>query len=70
MTTRGPLQKQVIIPMIKDMANWFIKNSSMHVININCALKGLKSSIITNFICVEDKGIMITTNNIASPSDL
>ena len=42
----------------------------MHVININCALKGLKSSIIADFICVEDKGIIITTNNIASPSDL
>ena len=70
MTTRGPLQKQVIIPMTKDMANQFIKNSSMHVININCALKGLKSSIIADFICVEDKGIIITTNNIASPSDL
>ena len=52
------------------MANQFIKNSSIHVININHALKGLKSSIITDFICVEDKGIVITTNNIASPSDL
>jgi len=70
MTTRGLLQKQVIIPITKDMANQFIKNSSIHVININHALKGLKSSIITDFICVEDKGIVITTNNIASPSDL
>ena len=70
MTTRGPLQKQVIVPMTKDMANRFIKNSSMHIININCALKGLKSSIIADFIHVKDKGIIITTNNIASPSDL
>ena len=56
--------------MTKDMANQFIKNSSMHVININHALKDLKSSIITDFICVKDKSIVITTNNIASPSDL
>ena len=52
------------------MANQFIKDSSMHVININYALKGLKLSIIANFIHVEDKGIVITTNNIASSSDL
>ncbi len=56
--------------MTKDMANQFIKDSSMHVININYALKGLKLSIIANFIHVEDKGIVITTNNIASSSDL
>ena len=69
-TTRGLSQKQVIILMTKDMANQFIKDSSMHVININYALKGLKLSIIANFIHVEDKGIVITTNNIASSSDL
>jgi len=70
MTTRSPLQKQVIIPITKNIANLFIKNLSMHIININCALKGLKSSIIADFIYIEDKGIMITTNNIASPSNI
>ena len=60
MTTKSLLQKQVIIPITKDMANQFIKDSSMHIININCALKGLKSSIITDFICVKDKDIIIT----------
>ena len=42
----------------------------MHVININCALKGINSKTIVDFICVENKGIVITTNNISLNSDL
>ena len=42
----------------------------MYMININCAFKGIKSNIIADFIRVEDKEIMITTNNVVSPSDL
>jgi len=42
----------------------------MYIININRALKGIKSNIIANFICVEDKEIIIMTNNVASPSNL
>ena len=48
----------------------YLKDSSMYIININCALKGIKSNIIANFICVEDKEIIIMTNNVASPSNL
>ena len=70
MTTKGPSQKQVIIPMNKEAANQYLKDSSMYMININCAFKGIKSNIIADFIRVEDKEIMITTNNVASPSDL
>jgi len=55
--------------MNKEAANWYLKDSSIYVININ-ALKGIKSNIIADFICIENKGIMITTNNIASPSNL
>ena len=35
MTTKGPSHKQVIVPMKSDDANSFIKDLSMHVININ-----------------------------------
>ena len=70
MTTKGPSQKQVIIPMNNEMAKQYLKDSSMHIININHALKGIKSNIIADFICVEDKEIIITTNNVASPSNL
>ena len=70
MTTKGLSWKQVIISMSNDIAKEFIKESSSHVANINCALKVIKSSMLADFICVEDKGIVITTNNVASESDL
>jgi len=56
--------------MNNETARKYIKNSSMHIININHALKNIKSNIIADFICIEDKGIVITTNNVNSPSDL
>ena len=70
MTTKDPSHKQVIVPMSIDLSKKFIKDSSMHVININCALKGINSKTIVDFIRVEDKGIIITTNNISLNSDL
>jgi len=70
MTTKRLLQKQVIIPMNINSANSFIKDSSTHIININRALKNIKSNIMADFICVDNKGIIITTNNITSPLDL
>ena len=51
-------------------ANNFIKNLSIHVININRALKNIKSNIMADFICVDNKNIVITTNNITSFLDL
>lgn len=69
-TTKEPFYKQVIIPMKSEDANILIKNLSIHVININQILKNIKSSVIADYIHVDDKGIIITTNNIASPSDL
>ena len=42
----------------------------MHVININHALKNIKSNIIVDFIHNNNKSIVITTNNVASSSDL
>ena len=70
MTTKSPLRKQVIIPINNNITKKFIKDSSSHIVNINWALKALKSSTIANFIQVEDKSIIIMTNNISSGSDL
>jgi len=70
MTTKGPSRKQVIIPMNNDIAKEFIKNSSSHIANVNHVLKTIKSNTIANFICVNSKGIIITTNNISLGSDL
>jgi len=56
--------------MNSKIAGKFLKDSSMHIININCALKNIKSKIMADFICVEDKGIVISTNNVVSPSNI
>ena len=53
-----------------DNTRKYMKNSSTHVININRTLKSIKSNIMANFIRIDDKDIIISTNNIASPSDL
>ena len=70
MTTKNPSYKQVIIPMGNDITKKFIKESNLHITNINHALKAIKSSTIANFIHINDKGIVITTNNVVSGSDL
>lgn len=48
----------------------FVKELSTHIININRILKNIKSNTMADFIHVENKGIVITTNNIASLLDL
>ena len=48
----------------------FIKNSSLHIANINHALKTIKSNTMADFIHINSKEIVITTNNISLGSDL
>ena len=70
MTTKGPSCKQVIVPMSNDLGKRFTKDLSSHVININRTLKSIKSNTCADFICADNKGIIISTNNITSNSDL
>jgi len=70
MTTKGPSHKQVIILISTDNANKFVKDSSIHIANINRALKNIKSDVMANLIHVENKGVVISTNKVASPLDL
>ena len=70
MTMKGPSHKQVIVPINNKLAKRFLKDLSMHIININHALKNILSNMIADFIRTEDKGTVITTNNISLPSDL
>ena len=70
MTSKGPSHKQVIIPMSIENAKYFIRESSMHVININRALKGIKSNVMADFIHTDSKGIIISTNNVTCLLDL
>ena len=70
MTTRDPFYKQIIVPMNKEMANKYIKDASTYISSINSTLKSIKSSIIADFVWADDRGIIISTNNIALFSNL
>ena len=50
MTTKGPLRKQIIIPMSNDNIVSFMKNSSSHVANINRSLRNAKTDILVDYI--------------------
>ena len=56
--------------MNSELSKKLIKDSNMHVININCALKNIHSNTIADFIHADDKGVVITTNNVLSNADL
>ena len=47
-----------------------MKESSAHVANINRALKNIKSEVMADFICSDNRDVIITTNKIASILDL
>jgi len=70
MTIKGPLYKQVIVLMNNDLGKRFIKDLATHITNINYVLKNIKSNIYADFICADNKDIIIMTNNIVSNSDL
>jgi len=50
MTMKGPSYKQVIVPMNINNTRKFLKDSSTHVINIDRALKSIKSNVMADFI--------------------
>ena len=70
MTTKGPSCKQVIVSMSIDNTKNFVKDSSIHIVNINRSLKNIKLDIMANFIHVDNKGIVISTNKVVSLLDL
>jgi len=70
MTSKELLRKQVIIPMSSDNISKFMKNSSLHVANINQSLRTVKSEVLVNFICLDLTSVMVVTNKITVQSDL
>ena len=70
MTTKGPSRKQIIIPISKENVDSFIKNSSLHISNINRQFHNAKSEILVDYIWAEPLGITIVTNKVSQPSDL
>jgi len=66
MMTKGPLRRQVIIPMSSNNSQKFMSLSNKYVFNINRALKDIKLDIIADFICTDNRGLIIITNKVAS----
>ena len=69
-TTKGPSRKQVIIPMVKDNINKFMKNSLIHVTNLNRNLRNAMSEVLVNFIRSDLLGIIVVTNKVSLNSNL
>ena len=69
-TMKGPSYKQVIVPMNNELGKRFIKDSVSHITNINHILKSIKSNVCADFIYADNKGVIISTNNIVLNSDL
>ena len=70
MTTKGLLCKQIIFPMSSDNRDKFMKNSAIHIANLNRNLKNTKSEVSVDFICSDPAGITIVTNMVSQMSNL
>ena len=50
MTTKGPSRKHIIIPMSSDNVSSFMKNSPLHMANINRSLRNTKTDVLVDYI--------------------
>ena len=64
MITKGSSRRQVIILMSLNNFQKFMLLSNKHVFNINRTLKDIKSDIMADFICTNNRGLIITTNKV------
>jgi len=69
-TTKGPSRKNILIPINANNKDCILNNANTHVSQLNTLFKSYKSTINTNCIRESWNGITITTNTVASPSDL
>jgi len=70
MTTKSLSRKQVIIPMDNNNIIKFMKNSLIHVTNLNRNLQNVKSEVLVDFICSDPLGIIVVTNKVSLLLDL
>ena len=70
MTTKSSLRKHVIIPIGNDNITRFMKNSSVHITNINRTLRNVKSEVLVDFVCSDLLDITVVTNKVSLQSDL
>ena len=64
------MRKQIIILIGLNNTEKIMAKVNTHVSNINRLLKGVKSEILVDFIWSNNKGLLITTNKVATTSDL
>ena len=69
-TTKDLSCKQIIISMGSDNLKKFLSSSSKHVVNLNHALKDIKSDVIIDFMRSDYRGLIIVSNKVASSSDI
>ena len=70
MMIKGPSCKQVIISIGSDNSRKFMSLSDDYIANLNHACKDIKSDTIINFIHVDYRGLIITSNKFTSLSDI
>jgi len=70
MMTKRPSRKQVIIPISNENKIRFMESSSKHIANLNRALKNIKLNVIADFVYMDQAGITIITNKVATPLNL
>ena len=68
--TKRLSRKQIIVLISLNNLEKFMVLSNKHVANINRALKDIRLDVMTDFIRVDSRELMITTNKVASTSDL
>jgi len=68
--TKSLSRKQIIIPMSMTNIEKVIAQSNTYIVNINRLLKEVKSDISVDYICFDNKGIIIITNKVATSSNL
>ena len=56
--------------MVKNNIDKFMKNSSIHVTNLNRNLRNAKSEVLVNFIQLDLLGITVVTIKVSLNSDL
>ena len=70
MIIRGPLRKQVIVPMAKSNTELIVKSVHQHIANINNCLRNIKSDVIADFLQFSNNVVIIMMSKLASPSNL
>jgi len=69
-TTKGPLRKQVIVPMSNNNKTNFMVSLSEYITNINRSLKDIKLEVMADFIYMDSISIIIVTNKVVSALNL